>query len=55
MAGAAMMASMNKSCANMSIINEKYGVFCQQLAQSPDVRLKELMAGKRCNGSCRCD
>jgi hypothetical protein len=55
LAGAAMRTSINNSCANISILAEKYGMFCQQLAQNPVVRLNELIAGKRCNGSYRCD
>lgn len=49
------MARINKNCANVSILQERYSGFCGLLSQSPDQRVKELLAGRRCSGSYRCD
>jgi hypothetical protein len=49
-----MMNSTGKSCVNVSVLLERYGTFCKQLAQTPDTRLKELLSGKACSGSYRC-
>lgn len=49
------MARINKNCANVSILQERYTAFCGLLTQNPDQRIVELFAGKRCNGSYRCD
>ena len=50
-----MKTSIGKSCTNLSILQERYSGFCKQLAQAPDNRLKELLSGKTCNGSYRCE
>ena len=49
------MASINKNCANVSILQERYTAFCALLTQNPDQRIKELLVGVQCNGSYRCE
>ena len=48
------MAAIKKNCMNAAVLLERYANFCKQLAEQPESRAKELMEGKFCNGSYRC-
>jgi hypothetical protein len=48
------MAAIRESCMNIFVLQRRYAAFCQHLAQSPDDRFRELLAGKTCTGEYRC-
>jgi hypothetical protein len=48
------MAAIKQSCANISMLQQRYAAFCQDLARSPNDRFRELLAGKTCTGEYRC-
>jgi hypothetical protein len=47
-------AAINQSCSNISVLQQRYAAFCQHLAQLPDERFRELLAGKTCTREYRC-
>lgn len=47
-------ASMNESCANISVPADRYADFCKLMLTRATLRLQELLQGKKCNGSYRC-
>jgi hypothetical protein len=43
LANDALTKEINKNCANVSILQERYATFCKGLSQRPDQRFKELV------------
>jgi hypothetical protein len=50
----AMMTSMNKNCANLSILAWQYGRFCKELSTQPEIRLRQITSGHICDAGYRC-
>ena len=48
------MQSISNDCSNVRDLSERYGAFCKQLLQTPDVRFAELLAGRICAGLFKC-
>jgi len=45
---------MQNNYVNISPLNARYGVFCQELMKEPKIRLQEIQAGKICTGKYTC-